>query len=74
MHRCDWPHHGSNDFARLGSVEDVLEERLGTLGVPVLRRLLLGHGKQSAVLPLGVTARLGADRRTPTIDQPALLA
>ncbi len=73
MHNCDWPHHGSNDFARTKSVEDVLEERLGSLGVPVLYRLPLGHGKHSAVLPLGVTATLDADARTLTIDEPALV-
>jgi muramoyltetrapeptide carboxypeptidase len=74
MHLCDWPHRGSNDFARTKSVEDVLEERLGPLGVPVLYKLPLGHGKHSAVIPLGVTATLDADARTLTIDEPALVA
>jgi muramoyltetrapeptide carboxypeptidase len=73
MHKCDWPHYGSNDFARTKSVEDVLEERLGSLGVPVLYKLPLGHGKHSAVLPLGVTATLDADAQTLTIDEPALV-
>jgi muramoyltetrapeptide carboxypeptidase len=73
MHNCDWPHHGSNDFARTKSVEDVLEERLGPLGVPVLYRLPLGHGKHNAVLPLGVMATLDADVRTLAIDEPALV-
>ena len=72
MEKCDWPHHGSNDFARTKSVEDVLEERLEPLGVPVLYRLPLGHGKHQAVLPLGVMATLDADARTLTIDEPAL--
>jgi muramoyltetrapeptide carboxypeptidase len=73
MHNCDWPHHGSNDFARAKSVEDVLEDRLEPLGVPVLYRLPLGHGKHNAALPLGVTATLDADARTLVIDEPALL-
>ncbi len=51
----------------------MLEERLEPLGVPVLYRLPLGHGKHSAVLPLGVTATLDADARTLTIDEPALV-
>jgi muramoyltetrapeptide carboxypeptidase len=72
MFNCDWPHHGSNDFPRVKSVEDVLEERLGSLGVPVLYKLPLGHGKHLATLPLGVTATLDADERTLTIDEPAL--
>ncbi len=73
MANCDWPHHGSNDFPRVKSVEDVLEERLEPLGVPVLYRLPVGHGKHIATLPLGVTATLNADERTLTIDEPALL-
>jgi muramoyltetrapeptide carboxypeptidase len=74
MDKCDWPHHGSNDFARTKSVEDVLEERLEPLGVPVLYRLPLGHGKHQAMLPLGVTSTLDADARTLTIEEPALSA
>jgi muramoyltetrapeptide carboxypeptidase len=74
MAKCDWPEHGSNDFARTKSVEDVLEERLEPLGVPVLYKLPLGHGKHLATLPLGVTATLDADKRRLTIDEPALVA
>jgi muramoyltetrapeptide carboxypeptidase len=72
MEKCDWPHHGSNDFPRTKSVEDVLEEQLGDLGVPVLYRLPLGHAKHQVALPLGVQATLDADARTLTIDEPAL--
>lgn len=72
MANCDWPAHGSNDFARTKSVEDVLEERLEPLGVPVLYKLPLGHGKHLATLPLGVMATLDADARTLTVDEPAL--
>jgi muramoyltetrapeptide carboxypeptidase len=74
MAGCDWPHHGSNDFPQVKSVEDVLEERLSPLGVPVLYKLPLGHGAHIATLPLGVTATLDADARTLTIDEPALTA
>lgn len=73
MADCDWPHHGSNDFPRTKSVEDVLEERLQPLGVPVLYGLPVGHGKHLATLPLGVTATLDADARTLTIDEQALV-
>jgi muramoyltetrapeptide carboxypeptidase len=72
MEKCDWPHHGSNDFPRTKSVEDVLEEQLGDLGVPVLYGLPLGHAKHQTALPLGVRATLDADARTLTIDEPAL--
>jgi muramoyltetrapeptide carboxypeptidase len=62
--RPEWP--------RTKSLEDVLEHHLGPLGVPVLYKLPLGHGKHQAALPLGVTATLDADERRLTIDEPAL--
>jgi muramoyltetrapeptide carboxypeptidase len=59
-------------FPRVKSIEDVLERRLGALGVPVLHGLPLGHGKHLATLPLGVTCTLDADARTLTVDEPAV--
>lgn len=61
-----------SDWARSRSLEDVLDERLGRLDVPVLYGLPLGHGKHLAALPLGVTCTLDADARTLTVDEPAL--
>ena len=63
------------DFAPdwLAGDATVLEERLEPLGVPVLYKLPLGHGKHQAPLPFGVTATLDADELTLTIDEPALL-
>jgi hypothetical protein len=54
------------------SLEQVLEEHLEPLGVPVLYGLPVGHAKHPATLPLGVTATLDADARTLTVEQPAL--
>ncbi len=71
MEKCDW-REARPEWPRTKSIEDVLEERLEPLGVPVLYKLPLGHGKNLAALPLGVTATLDADARTLTIDQPAL--
>lgn len=48
------------------------EERLGSLGVPVLYGLSLGHCRHLAALALGVTCTLDADARTLTVDEPAL--
>lgn len=73
MAKCDWREE-KPEWPRTKSIEDVLEERLEPLGVPVLYKLPLGHGKHQAALPLGVTATLDADRRTLTIDEPALRA
>jgi muramoyltetrapeptide carboxypeptidase len=58
----------ASDWARSRSLEDVLEEHLEPLGVPVLYRLPLGHGKHLAALPLGVRYTLDADRRTLTLE------
>ena len=71
MAKCDWLEE-QPDSPRTRSLEDVLEERLEPLGVPVLYKLPLGHGRHLATLPLGVTATLDADAGTVTIDEPAL--
>ncbi len=71
MKDCDWgDQRQASDWARSRSLEDVLEEHLQPLGVPVLYKLPLGHGKHLAALPLGVRCTLDADRRTLTVDEP----
>ncbi len=71
MAHCDWgDQRQASDWARSRSLEDVLEEHLEPLGVPVLYKLPLGHGKNQAALPLGVRCTLDADRRTLTVDEP----
>jgi muramoyltetrapeptide carboxypeptidase len=73
MERCDYGDTRQvSDWARSRSLEDVLEERLEPLGVPVVYGMPLGHGKHLAALPLGVTCTLDADARTLTVDEPAL--
>jgi muramoyltetrapeptide carboxypeptidase len=73
LDRCDWGDLPvSSEWARTKSVEDVLEEKLEPLGVPVLYGLPLGHGKHLAALPLGVRYTLDADLRTLTVEEPAL--
>lgn len=73
MEKCDWGDlRPVSDWARSRSIEDVLEERLEPLGVPVIYGLPLGHGKHLAALPLGVTCTLDGDARTLTVDEPAL--
>jgi muramoyltetrapeptide carboxypeptidase len=57
---------------RSKTLEDVLADRLGHLGVPILYGLPLGHGATLATLPLGVGATVDADALTLTIDEPAL--
>jgi muramoyltetrapeptide carboxypeptidase len=75
MKDCDWgDQRQASDWARSRSLEDVLEDHLEPLGVPVLYKLPLGHGKHLASLPLGVRYTLDADRRTLTVDEPLFRA
>ena len=68
MEKCDWEDHPAG-WPRTRSLEDVLEVHLEPLGVPVLYRLPLGHGKHLASIPLGVRYTLDADRRTLTLEE-----
>ena len=44
------------------SMEEVLENRLGGLGVPLVVNLPVGHGLPNQALPLGQRARLDGRR------------
>jgi muramoyltetrapeptide carboxypeptidase len=54
------------------SVEELLEELLAPLGIPVIANVPVGHGKHMATMPLGVRARLDADAKTLDILEPAV--
>jgi muramoyltetrapeptide carboxypeptidase len=73
MFKCDW-REDRPETARTRSLEDVLELHLAPLGVPVLYKLPLGHGKHLATIPLGVMATLDADARTLRIEEPGLIS
>ncbi|MFF1902429.1 LD-carboxypeptidase [Kitasatospora sp. NPDC058218] len=57
---------------RLDRVREVMLDRLGPLGVPVIWELGFGHGPSSLTVPLGVPALLDADAGTLTLETPAL--
>lgn len=44
------------------SMEEVLRDRCGDLGVPLVGRLPVGHGRPNLALPLGALARLDGQR------------
>jgi muramoyltetrapeptide carboxypeptidase len=69
---CEWYDYSS--APRSKTLEEVLKDRLGGLGIPVLYGLPLGHGSSLATVPLGVDATVDADALTLTIDSPALVA
>jgi muramoyltetrapeptide carboxypeptidase len=63
---------GGSPFPHSKTLEQVLEERLTPLGVPVLYPLPFGHGGQLATIPLGVQAMVDAGTCDLVITEPAL--
>jgi muramoyltetrapeptide carboxypeptidase len=55
-------------------IQAILEERLGSLGVPMISGANLGHGGQNQTYPIGVTAELDADTRSVRLLEPPLVA
>ncbi len=53
-------------------IEEILRERLGDLGVPVLARANVGHGGYFQAFPVGVAATLDADAATLRLLDPPL--
>ncbi|MCC7380900.1 MAG: LD-carboxypeptidase [Deltaproteobacteria bacterium] len=53
------------------TITEVLADRLGDLGVPVLAGLPIGHGARNAAVPLGARARLDATAKQLQILAPA---
>ena len=51
------------------SIEDVLEEVIGPLGVPCIYGLPIGHGKHHVTVPHGALATFDADAGTLVIDE-----
>ena len=58
----------SGGIAELSS-EDIVEEVLGPLGLPLIFGLPIGHNKHHATVPLGALATLDADRGTLVVEE-----
>jgi len=54
------------------SLEEILRDRFGSLGVPAISGLSFGHIEQKLVMPIGVQATLDADAGTLRIDEAAV--
>jgi muramoyltetrapeptide carboxypeptidase len=63
---------GGSPFPHSKTLEQVLEERLAPLGVPVLYPLPFGHGGRLATIPLGVRATVDAATCELVITEAAL--
>lgn len=70
---CEWNDGGGAPWPHTKTLEEVLEDRLSPLGIPVVYPFPFGHGPHKATLPLGVQATLDAETCTLTITEPALL-
>jgi muramoyltetrapeptide carboxypeptidase len=55
------------------SLEEILRERFGGLGVPAISGLSFGHIEQKLVMPIGVPATLDADAGTLRLDEAAVI-
>jgi muramoyltetrapeptide carboxypeptidase len=54
-------------------IQAILDERLGSLGVPMISGANVGHGGQNQTYPIGVAAELDADARTVRLLEPPLV-
>lgn len=54
-------------------IEQILAERLGDLGVPLIAWANIGHGGHQQAYPVGIAAELDADARTLRLLDPPLL-
>ncbi len=71
-HELRVPDYYTGMFQHSKSWQDVVEEWLGGLGVPVIANLPLGHGRNLATLPLGCRARIDGDRGLLTVLEPGV--
>ena len=53
------------------AIQDILAERLGSLGVPMIAWANVGHGGQFQTFPYGIAAELDADAATLRLLEPA---
>ena len=54
------------------SIEEVLDELIGPLGIPAVANVPVGHGKHMATMPLGAAVRLDGDEGTLEVTESAV--
>ena len=54
------------------TLEEVLDDHIGPLGIPAYRGAKIGHIKRQFTLPLGIEAELDADAGTLRLLEPAV--
>ena len=54
------------------SIEEVLDELIGPLGIPAIANVPVGHGKHMATMPLGAEVRLDGTAKTLEVTESAV--
>ena len=54
------------------SIEEMLDELIGPLGVPAISNVPVGHGKHLATMPLGARVRVDGDAKTLEVLEPGV--
>ena len=54
------------------NLEEITEQLLMPLDIPIVRGLMIGHVEDKATVPLGIPAELDADAGTLTLLEPAV--
>jgi muramoyltetrapeptide carboxypeptidase len=68
---CEDPkRNGANEYRQ--SLEDVLKERLGRLGIPIVTGLPFGHVQFNATLPVGLMAELDGIKGELILTEPGV--
>lgn len=55
------------------TVEEILQQRIAPLGIPAIAGVMVGHIKNKITMPIGVRARVDADKKTFTILDAAVV-
>lgn len=61
-------------WTNCGVSDELLHDRLGDLGIPIVTETLIGHIDEQWTLPIGARAMLDAEARTLTLEEPSVRA
>ena len=62
----------TEDDGNTFSIEEIIKRRCGSLGIPVVSGLMIGHIADKTTVPVGIKARLDADAGTLELLEPAV--
>ena len=62
----------TEDEGNTFSIEEIIQRRCGSLGIPVIGGLMIGHVADKPTVPMGIRARLDADAGTLELLEPAV--